>query len=202
MKDENLNLNELITNAEVDIKVVKLNDSVEGEKDKIEEDSNVKENSVEDTSCEMTVEEDIRDKREKALLKLKEYEDITSDINKLNLEREDILSEIRESCPELVSKLEENEAITKLKNDKLKIIASEALPFFRIITNYDENNKTLIYGKVQGTYVYPSVKHQFDLKSFIEEEKDFYVENISMFDPYSKITDVSDYVKFTVKKAK
>ena len=83
MKDENLNLNELITNAEVDIKVVKLNDSVEGEKDKIEEDSDVKENNVEDASCEMTVEEDIRDKREKALLKLKEYEDTTSDINKI-----------------------------------------------------------------------------------------------------------------------
>ena len=175
MTDENLNLNELITNAELDIKVVKLDNSDEDE---------------------------IRDKREKALLKLKEYEDITSDINKLNSEREDILLEIRKSCPELVSKLEENEAITKLKNDKLKIIASEALPFFRVIANYDEDNKTLIYGKVQGTYVYPSVKHQFDLKSFIEEEKDFYVENISMFDPYSKITDVSDYVKFTVKKAK
>lgn len=202
MKEENLNLNELVTNAEVDIKVVKLNDSVEGEKDKIEEDNNVKESNTKDTSCEMTTEEDIRDKREKALLKLKEYEDVTSDINKLNLEREDILSEIRKSCPELVSKLEENEAATKLKDDKLKIIASEALPFFRIITNYSEDNKTLIYGKVQGTYVYPSVKHQFDLKSFIEEEKDFYTDNISMFDPYSKITNVSDYVKFTVKKAK
>ena len=141
MKDENLNLNELVTNAEVDIKVVKLNDSVEGEKDKNEEDNNVKESNAEDTSCEMTVEEDIRDKREKALLKLKEYEDITLDINKLNSEREDILSEIRKSCPELVSKLEENEAITKLKNDKLKIIASEALPFFRVIANYDEDNK-------------------------------------------------------------
>ena len=68
MKDENLNLNELITNAELDIKVVKLDNSDEDE---------------------------IRDKREKALLKLKEYEDITSDINKLNSEREDILLEIR-----------------------------------------------------------------------------------------------------------
>ena len=58
----------------------------------------------------------------------------------------------------------------------------------------------ILYGKIQATYVYPTVKHQFDLKSFIEEQNEFYTEHLSVLDPYSTMTKVSDYVKYTVKK--
>ena len=86
------------------------------------------------------------------------------------------------------------------KNEDLDIIKQEATPVFRKVVELNNNDKTLLYGKIQATYVFPTEKHKFDLKLFIEEQKDFYIDNISYFDPYSEITQVSDYVKFTVKK--
>lgn len=154
----------------------------------------------EDTSIEDKSNEDESSPRDVVLDKIKEYESVSKEKTKLDLQIEEIEEQIRQACPELYSKLDELNTKSKSKADRLKEISSETTPFFAKAVEIDEGDKTLIYGKVQATYVYPTTKHQFDLKSFIEEQNEFYTDNISMFDPYSTFTEVSGYTKFTVKK--
>lgn len=138
--------------------------------------------------------------RDVALEKMKEYEEVSNKKAKIDVEITDIEAEIRKACPELYEKLDKLNEQSAKEAGRLKEIASEATPFFAQAVKEDEDNKTLLYGKIQATYVYPTDKHQFDLKLFIEEQNEFYTEHLSVLDPYSTITSVSDYVKFTVKK--
>ena len=85
-------------------------------------------------------------------------------------------------------------------NSKMELIKKELLPMFQVAVAEDPDNKTLLCNKVQATYVYPTKKHSFDLKDFMEKESSFYFDNISKFAPYAKISDVSDSIKITIKK--
>lgn len=138
--------------------------------------------------------------REVALDKMKEYEETNARKVKLDSEIADLELEIRKICPDMFDKLDKLNEQLKKEEARLKEIATESTPFFAQAVKEDEDNKTLLYGKIQATYVYPTEKHQFDLKSFIAEQNDFYTEHLSILDPYSTITNVSDYVKYTIKK--
>lgn len=140
--------------------------------------------------------------REKSINLLKDYEEITKENSNLSKKIEDIQNSLRELHPDLYEQIDAINLTIASNESRLKQIASDACPLFEGAIKEDEENKTLVYGKVQGTYVYPTEKHQFDLKSFIDENKEFYTDNISILDPYAKITPVSAYVKFTVKKGK
>ena len=147
-----------------------------------------------------TSNEDEKSPRDVVLDKIKEYESVSKEKAKIDSQIEEIEEQIRQACPELYSKLDELNTKSKSNADRLKEISSETTPFFAKAVEIDEEDKTLIYGKVQATYIYPTTKHQFDLKSFIEEQNEFYTDNISIFDPYSTFTEVSGYTKFTIKK--
>lgn len=138
--------------------------------------------------------------RDIAIEKMKEYDEVNAKKAKLEASIAEIEVKLREACPELYSELDNLNMQANTQANRLKEIASEATPFFAQAVKEDEDNKTLLYGKIQATYVYATEKHQFDLKSFIEENNEFYTEHLSVLDPYSTITKVSDYVKFTVKK--
>ena len=138
--------------------------------------------------------------REIALDKMKEYEETNARKVKLDSEIADLEIEIRKACPEMFDKLNKLNEQLKKEEARMKEIAVESTPFFAQAVEEDEDSKTLLYGKIQATYIYPTVKHQFDLKSFIEEQNEFYTEHLSVLDPYSTMTKVSDYVKYTVKK--
>lgn len=138
--------------------------------------------------------------REIALDKMKEYEETNARKVKLDSEIADLEIEIRKTCPEMFDKLDKLNEQLKKEEARMKEIAAESTSIFARAVEEDEDNKTLLYGKIQATYVYPTVKHQFDLKSFIEEQNEFYTEHLSVLDPYSTMTKVSDYVKYTVKK--
>lgn len=138
--------------------------------------------------------------REIALDKMKEYEETNARKVKLDSEIADLEIEIRKTCPEMFDKLDKLNEQLKKEETRMKEIAAESTPIFARAVEEDEDNKTLLYGKIQATYVYPTVKHQFNLKSFIEEQNEFYTEHLSVLDPYSTMTEVSDYVKYTVKK--
>lgn len=138
--------------------------------------------------------------REIALDKMKEYEETNARKVKLDSEIADLEIEIRKACPEMFDKLDKLNEQLKKEEARMKEIATESTPFFAQAVREDEDNKTLLYGKIQATYVYATEKHQFDLKSFIEEQNDFYTEHLSLLDSYSTISKVSDYVKYTIKK--
>ena len=138
--------------------------------------------------------------REEAFKILSKYEIKVREIDDISAKIKDVQSKIEETCPELFKEIKTLENDLAKKNEDLDIIKQVATPVFRKVVELNNNDKTLLYGKIQATYVFPTEKHKFDLKSFIEEQKDFYIDNISYFDPYSEITQVSDYVKFTVKK--
>ena len=138
--------------------------------------------------------------REEAFKILSKYEAKAKEIDEISSKIKDVQSKIEETCPELFKEIKTLENDLAKKNEALDIIKQEATPVFRKAVELDNGDKTLTYDKIQATYVFPTEKHKFNLKLFIEEQEDFYLDNISYFDPYSEITQVSDYVKFTVKK--
>lgn len=178
--DEMLVNNDNVVTASADIKVIK------------------------DEPLDVSINQDTLEKtfKDNIMNYLKEYEETTDDKVKLENEISEIEDKIREAVPELYAKLDILNVNLDEKNKKLKAISSACVDDFRSAVALNEDMKTLVYNKVQGTYVYPTKKHQFDLKAFIEDNKEFYTENLSILDPYSKITDVADYVKITVKKGK
>ena len=133
---------------------------------------------------------------------IKDYDEAYTNASKIEIQIDEINKEIEKACPELFIKLNEAKAELEKENKKMNLAKTNALPHFSKVYALDNEEKTLFYGKTQATYVLPTQKHSFDLKTFIEEQKDFYLKNISILDPYSKITDVAGYVKFTVKKVK
>lgn len=137
-----------------------------------------------------------------AINELKKYESVLDNNALLEKQLEEVEAKISELCPDLVK--ERQDILNKISDNGslLKAIQSESLKYFANAVAQDENNKTLVYNKVQGTYVYPTKKYSFDLRSFVEEQNQFYTENIALLNSYSTISDVSDYVKITVKKGK
>ena len=145
--------------------------------------------------------------RKKAMEKLEEYEAAELKISKLdgemsllNQEFDNLISKIKLDNKELIDKINnkanEIEAI-KAEQEKIK---EELVPLQREVYLVNNEDKTLKYNKIQSTYVAPTEKNQFDLKTFREEQGDFWKENLEVLQPYSKITPVSDYIKITISK--
>jgi len=164
-----------------------------------------KENTEENT--EMTNQDFGELNRKKAMEKLEEYEAAELKISKLdgemsllNQEFDNLISKIKLDNKELIDKINnkanEIEAI-KAEQEKIK---EELVPLQREVYLVNNEDKTLKYNKIQSTYVAPTEKNQFDLKTFREEQGDFWKENLEVLQPYSKITPVSDYIKITISK--
>ena len=134
------------------------------------------------------------------LERLARYDDLVKAEAKSSMEYDEVYEELLKSNPELAEKLRQLDMTRDACNSEMEIIKKELLPMFQVAVAEDPDNKTLLCNKIQATYVYPTKKHSFDLKDFMEKESSFYFDNISKFTPYSKISDVSDCVKITVKK--
>lgn len=145
--------------------------------------------------------------RKKAMEKLEEYEAAELKISKLdgemsllNQEFDDLISKIKLENKELIDKINDKaNEIDAIKAEQEKI-KEELVPLQREVYLVNNEDKTLKYNKIQSTYVAPTEKNQFDLKSFREEQGDFWKENLEVLQPYSKITPVSDYIKITISK--
>lgn len=83
---------------------------------------------------------------------------------------------------------------------KQEDLKKDLLPLQEKLFYTDEKEKTLLYNKIQSTFVEATVKNQFDLKKFREEETSFWEEHLDVLRPYAKITDVAEYLKITIKK--
>lgn len=158
-------------------------------------------------SAEMTKEEFAEVMRNQAMSKLEEYETLERGISTLeaqlalkNQALETLIDTIRESNKELIDSINSLAMEIESKKEEQESIKEELLPLQRHI--YDANNadKTLIFNKIQSTYVLPAEQNKFDLKKFREEQKEFWEEHLDVMKSYAKITSVSDYIKVTVKK--
>jgi seryl-tRNA synthetase len=138
--------------------------------------------------------------KEKILKKLARYDTINSEQIKNAMKHEELYNKILQAVPELAEELRQLEETQNACENEIEVIKKELLPMFQVAVAEDPDNKTLLCNKVQATYVYPTKKHSFDLKDFMEKESAFYFDNISKFAPYAKISDVSDSVKVTIKK--
>lgn len=138
--------------------------------------------------------------KSKILKRLARYDDLNKKHEKAILDYDEVYQELLKASPELASKLKELEMTQDACDNEMELIKKELLPMFQVAVAEDPDNKTLLCNKVQATYVYPTKKHSFDLKGFMEKESSFYFDNISKFAPYAKISDVSDSVKVTIKK--
>ena len=78
----------------------------------------------EDTSVEDESNGDETSPRDVVLDKIKEYESVSKEKAKLDLQIEEIEEQIRQACPELYSKLDDLNTKSKNKADRLKEIAS------------------------------------------------------------------------------
>ena len=125
--------------------------------------------------------------RKKAMEKLEEYEAAELKISKLdgemsllNQEFDNLISKIKLDNKELIDKINnkanEIEAI-KAEQEKIK---EELVPLQREVYLVNNEDKTLKYNKIQSTYVAPTEKNQFDLKTFREEQGDFWKENLEV----------------------
>lgn len=176
LKDNSNNMvGKLFTNADVDVQISK------------EEPEQSNEDLYEES-------------KEKAMELLQKYEESDKEIAKLNDEIEELMKPFREANKELFDTIDKiNQQIADLKAVE-DSISKEILPYQRITYSIDNDYKEMTYNNVHSTYVLPTKKHQFEFKKFLEENADFYENNKTVMSPYAKITDVSDYVKISVKK--
>lgn len=215
MEFNNLNLDELLNStynkavsetlyekADVDVSVKK-DDIAEGQmsiSDYFEQDTETKDK-------EMTKQEFAELNRKKAMEKLEEYEAeekkiirLDGEMTLLNQELEYLISKIKQENKELIDKINDKANEIEAAKAMQESIKQQLLPLQREVYLADNEDKTLVFNKIQSTYVAATEKNQFDLKKFREEQKDFWKENLEILKPYAKITDVSDYLKITIKK--
>ena len=215
MEFNNLNLDELLNStynkavsetlyekADVDVSVKK-DDIAEGQmsiSDYFEQDADTEDK-------EMTKQEFAELNRKKAMEKLEEYEAeekkiirLDGEMTLLNQELEYLISKIKQENKELIDKINDKANEIEAAKAMQESIKQQLLPLQREVYLADNEDKTLVFNKIQSTYVAATEKNQFDLKKFREEQKDFWKENLDILKPYAKITDVSDYLKITIKK--
>lgn len=215
MEFNNLNLDELLNStynkavsetlyekADVDVSVKK-DDIAEGQmsiSDYFEQDADTEDK-------EMTKQEFAELNRKKAMEKLEEYEAeekkiirLDGEMTLLNQELEYLISKIKQENKELIDKINDKANEIEAAKAMQESIKQQLLPLQREVYLADNEDKTLVFNKIQSTYVAATEKNQFDLKKFREEQKDFWKENLEILKPYAKITDVSDYLKITIKK--
>ena len=184
----------LYTKADVDVVITKDSEEPSEEIGDLEEDRD------------LTGEEYAAKCKKEAMEKLGEYEELekkkivlNGEITKAQQELEALFSKVRAANLDLVNKIEKlnNEFETASgMQDKLK---EELLPLQKEIYLVNNEDKTLVYNKIQSTFVAATVKNQFDLKKFKEEQEDFWKEHLDTLKPYAKFTDVSPYLKITIK---
>lgn len=215
MEFNNLNLDELLNStynkavsetlyekADVDVSVKK-DDIAEGQMSI----SDYFEQDTETEDREMTKQEFAELNRKKAMEKLEEYEAeekkiirLDGEMTLLNQELEYLISKIKQENKELIDKINDKANEIEAAKAMQESIKQQLLPLQREVYLADNEDKTLVFNKIQSTYVAATEKNQFDLKKFREEQKDFWKENLEILKPYAKITDVSDYLKITIKK--
>lgn len=142
-----------------------------------------------------------------AMNKLGEYENkerekvkLTEDLEKLTNEYDNLITELNNANKELVDKIEEIKNRLEVIGEAQEIIKEELLPLQSKLYSMDDTRKTLVYNKIQSTYVAQTEKNKFDLKKFREDHKDFFESNRDIMGPYSEISIVKDYLKITIKK--
>ena len=215
MEFNNLNLDELLNStynkavsetlyekADVDVSVKK-DDIAEGQMSI----SDYFEQDTENEDKEMTKQEFAELNRKKAMEKLEEYEAeekkiirLDGEMTLLNQELDYLISKIKQENKELIDKINDKANEIEAAKAMQESIKQQLLPLQREVYLADNEDKTLVFNKIQSTYVAATEKNQFDLKKFREEQKDFWKENLEILKPYAKITDVSDYLKITIKK--
>ena len=215
MEFNNLNLDELLNStynkavsetlyekADVDVSVKK-DDIAEGQMSI----SDYFEQDTKNEDKEMTKQEFAELNRKKAMEKLEEYEAeekkiirLDGEMTLLNQELEYLISKIKQENKELIDKINDKANEIEAAKAMQESIKQQLLPLQREVYLADNEDKTLVFNKIQSTYVAATEKNQFDLKKFREEQKDFWKENLEILKPYAKITDVSDYLKITIKK--
>lgn len=145
--------------------------------------------------------------KKQAMDKLGEYEAqekektiLTGRLEEAMAKLDVLIDEIRAQNIGLVNEINGLQIQIKEAEDKQETIKNDLLPLQEKLFYTDEKEKTLIFNKIQSTFVEATVKNQFDLKKFREEEKTFWEEHLDVLRPYAKITDVAEYLKITVKK--
>lgn len=188
------NSDKLYVNADVDVQVNK-EEQLQMNIDELTE------------AAELTKEEFAAKCKKQAMDKLGEYEDLENkkfilagDLAKAQQELEMLFSKVRAANIDLINKINDLTNELELTEKKQGIVKDELLPLQQDLYLADNSEKTLVYNKIQSTFVAATEKNQFDLKKFREEQETFWKDNLEILKPYSKITDVSAYLKITVKK--
>lgn len=142
-----------------------------------------------------------------AMEKLKVYESderekvkLTDELEELTSKYDALLTELNNANKELVDNMESIKNRLEVLGEEQEKIKEELLPLQAKLYYMDETRKTLVYNKVQSTYVAQTEKNKFDLKKFREDHGDFFEEHKDIMGPYSDISIVSDYLKITIKK--
>lgn len=145
--------------------------------------------------------------KEEAMKKLSAYEECIKKEKQLNADLDELEAKVAGLIEQVtIDNKELFDAIDAIKEELSSISEKEGalkedlLPLQRELFKKDEEDKTLVFNKVQSTYVASTEKNQFDLKAFREEEPEFWEKNLDVMSPYAKITTVADYLKITIKK--
>ena len=191
----------LFVNADVDVQVtaeqtqLDLEEVVEEKEDEVVEEhpklSAVEFNEVNREAMDKLGEYEAQEK-EKAIL--------TGRLEEAMAKLDVLIDEVRAQNIGLVNEINGLQIQLEEAADKQETIKNDLLPLQEKLFYTDEKEKTLIFNKIQSTFVEATVKNQFDLKKFREEEKTFWEEHLDVLRPYAKITDVAEYLKITVKK--
>ena len=154
-----------------------------------------------------TIEPTLEEQETLAMNKLGEFESkerekikLTEELEGLTAEYDTLLVELNNANKELVDKIEDIKNRLEVIGETQETIKEELLPLQSKLFAMDETRKTLVYNKVQSTYVAQTEKNKFDLKKFREDHGDFFNEHKDIMGPYSDISIVSDYLKITIKK--
>ena len=191
----------LFVNADVDVQVTAEQTQLD-----LEEVVEEKEDEVVEEHPKLSAVEFNEVKRE-AMDKLGEYEAqekekaiLTGRLEEAMAKLDVLIDEVRAQNIGLVNEINGLQIQLEEAADKQETIKNDLLPLQEKLFYTDKKEKTLIFNKIQSTFVEATVKNQFDLKKFREEEKTFWEEHLDVLRPYAKITDVAEYLKITVKK--
>lgn len=156
-----------------------------------------------DDTVSMVKEKSFKDKAMEELKKFEELqnkkEQLEAQLTLANGDLEVLISKIKVDNKELIDRINTLANEIKSLTDEQDDIKETLVPLQKGAFEANDKDKTLIYNRIQSTYVEATEKNQFDLKTFRVEQKDFWEKNLDVLRPYAKITNVSDYVKVTIK---
>lgn len=202
----------LYVNADVDINITKaeqleLDLSEQMQLNLDEPDTKEVEAPREEPSSEMTKAEYAVKCKKEAMVKLGEYEvlenkkvALTGDLTKAQQELESLFAKVRAQNLDLINKINSLTDELEVTQKSQELVREELLPIQRELYLADNKEKTLVYNKIQSTFVAATEKNKFDLKKFREEQAEFWKSNYNLLKDYAEITDVSAYLKITIKK--